>query len=271
ITTGLRGICCLEVWLQGAKSDLHSGTFGGSVANPIQVLAEMLVDCKDPKTGKVLIPGFYDKVRKPTAAQRRAWAAVPHSDEKHRKSVGAPALFGEKGFTTIERTGARPTFEVNGMWGGYIGEGVKTVLPSEAQAKISMRLVPDQDPDVIGKAAEKYLKSIAPPHVRIKVKIEGNRGTPIWVSTDSREMRVCEEAVKTVFGKPPVHILEGGSIPIVADFKKTLKKDTILLGFGLPDDNLHAPNEKFDMAMFERGMKTVAYFLDGLGKNEKLF
>ncbi|MCC6748259.1 MAG: dipeptidase [Deltaproteobacteria bacterium] len=267
ITTGLRGLASLEVTVQGAKGDLHSGSYGGSVANPIQVLAEILSACKHPKTGKVLIPGFYDQVRSLTKAERASLAKVPHSDDKHAKSVGAPAVFGEKAYTTLERIGARPTFEVNGIWGGYTGEGVKTVLPSQAHAKISMRLVADQDPEAIVALAEAHLKSLAPPHATVTVKRHKNLGWPVRVSTDFPAMRVAADAVKTVFGKEPAFTLEGGSIPVVADFKQVLGRETILLGFGLPDDNLHAPNEKFDLRMLDKGMKTVTHFLAGLGRS----
>ncbi|MCB9556190.1 MAG: dipeptidase [Deltaproteobacteria bacterium] len=264
ITVGLRGLTSVEVTVQGASGDLHSGTYGGSVANPIQVLCEMLVACKNPRTGKILIPGFYDDVRRLSAQDRRKLAEAPHDDEKFRSATGAPALFGEKGFSTIERIGARPTFEVNGIWGGYMGEGLKTVLPSQAHAKISMRLVPDQDPQSIAKATEAFLKEIAPPHVNVTVTRERNQGDAIWVDADFPAMQVARDAVRKVFGTAPHLTLEGGSIPIVANFKKVLRRDTILLGFGLPDDRLHAPNEKFDLRMLDRGMKTVAHLLNDL-------
>ncbi len=261
ITTGLRGLTCAEVRVVTAKGDLHSGTFGGSVANPNQVLAELLVGCKDPKSGKVKIPGFYEGVRRLTAKQRRSLAETPHDDARYAKSVGAPAVFGERGFTTLERGGARPTFEVNGMWGGYTGEGIKTVLPAEAFAKISMRLVADQNPTAVFKALKDHLQAIAPAHAKVTVKKLENDGQPVLVDPSFVGMKVAAEAVQKVFGREAIMALEGGSIPIVADFQTILKGKPLLLGFGLPDDNLHAPNEKFDLRMFSRGMKTVAHFL----------
>lgn len=266
ITTGLRGISCLEVTVQCAERDLHSGTFGGTVGNPIQVLAEMLSACKNAKTGKVNIPGFYDGVRKLSPAEKRSLKALPHSDRAHARSVGAPQVFGEKGYSTLERVGARPTFEINGIYGGYTGEGVKTVLPCEARAKISMRLVPDQDPTKLARNATAFIKKLAPPHARVSVKVEKNQGWPTRVDPNFSAMKSASDAVKQVFGKAPLYTLEGGSIPIVADFKKILKKETILLGFGLPDDNLHAPNEKFDLEMLDRGIKTIVCLMENLAK-----
>ncbi|MBW2732647.1 MAG: dipeptidase [Deltaproteobacteria bacterium] len=265
ITTSLRGLTCLEVKVRTASTDMHSGTYGGAIANANQVLAELLVQCKDPKTGKVKIPGFYDEVRKLTPAQRRGLKAIPHDDARYARSVGAREVFGERGFTSIERAGARPTFEVNGMWGGHIGEGIKTVLPAEAGAKISMRLVADQDPTVVAKRVKAHLLAIAPPHAKVSVRKLDNDGLPVMVAEDSPAMAVACEAVEKVFGVAPFLALEGGSIPIVADFKKVLGADPILLGFGLPDDNLHAPNEKFDLRMFDRGLATVAYFFELFG------
>jgi acetylornithine deacetylase/succinyl-diaminopimelate desuccinylase-like protein len=267
ITTGLRGLAAIEVTVQGAKKDLHSGTYGGSVANPIQVLAELLVACKDAKSGKVKIPGFYDAVRPLSAKEKRSMASVPFSERDFLKQTGAPALFGERGRSTLERVGSRPTFEVNGIWGGYIGEGVKTVLPSTAHAKISMRLVPDQDPVAIGKAVEAYLRQMAPDHVRVTVRHDRNRGYPTAVDPDFPAMKVAAAALKRVFGKEPVYTREGGSIPIVADFRRILGAEVILLGFGLPDDNLHAPNEKFDLRMLDKGIKAVAHLFHDLGQS----
>ncbi len=267
ITVGLRGLTALEVTVKSLKGDQHSGTYGGALANPCQVLAEMLVSCKDPKSGKVKIPGFYDDARKMSKKERVGLTKIPHDDGKFLRSVGGKALFGERGFTTLERLGARPTFEINGIWGGYTGEGVKTVLPSEAHAKISMRLVPFQNPDKVGRAAKAHLEAVAPDHVQVTVKREKNQGFASWIDPDFSGMKVASAAVKKAFGKEPVFTLEGGSIPIVAEFKKVLGSDTILLGFGLPDDNLHAPNEKFDLRMLDKGMKTVAHFFNGLGES----
>lgn len=262
VTTALRGLTCLEVNVKTSNGDQHSGTYGGTIANPLQVLSEIMVGCKDPKSGKIKIPGFYDNVRKLSAAQRKNLAQTPHDDQKYAKALGSPSVFGEKGFTTLERAGARPTFEINGMWGGYIGEGIKTVLPAEAHAKVSMRLVADQDPKTIFKKVREYILSLAPPHAKVSVKKLENDGLPVMVDPSFEGMKKVSQAVKKVFGKEPIMSLEGGSIPIVADFQKNLKAPAILLGFGLPDDNLHAPNEKFDLRMFERGCKTIATLFD---------
>ena len=262
ITCGLRGMVCAELTVRTAKGDQHSGTFGGTIANANQVLAELLVACKDPKSGKVKIPGFYDDVVRLSAKQKRSLAALPHDDALYAKGLGAPEVFGEKGFSTLERAGARPTFEVNGMSGGYTGDGMKTVLPCEAKAKLSMRLVANQRPREVFALLKAHLAAVAPPHAKVTVKKLENDGEATMVSLDSLAMKTATKAVETVFGKEPVFALEGGSIPIVADFRAVLGAEAILLGFGLPDDNLHAPNEKFDLRMLERGLKTVAYFLD---------
>lgn len=264
ITVGLRGMACLEFSVKTSGGDQHSGTFGGGIANPCQVIAEILAACKDAKTGKVKIPGFYDDVRKMSKKERDNLARIPFDEQAHLKETGALALFGEKGFTTTERTGARPTFEVNGVWGGYNGPGIKTVLPAVAHAKVSMRLVPFQDPDKVGAAAKAFIESLAPPHARVTVKLEQNKGFPSFVDPDFPAMRAAADAITKVFGKQPLFSLEGGSIPIVAEFKRILGRETILLGFGLPDDNLHAPNEKFDLRMLDKGMKTVAQLYENL-------
>ncbi|MCA9670140.1 MAG: dipeptidase [Myxococcales bacterium] len=269
ITVGLRGLAALQMTVRAAKSDLHSGTFGGGVANPLQVLAEILVGCKDPKSGKIKIPGFYDQVRKLGAADKKALALVPHDDAAWLKSTGAPALFGEAGFGTLARIGARPTFEINGMWGGYTGEGVKTVLPSEAHAKISMRLVPDQDPREIVKLAKAHIEAIAPDHVKVDVRIDKNMGSPSFVDPNFPAMAAAARAVERVFKKAPAFTREGGSIPIVADFERVLGRPTVLLGFGLPDDGLHAPNEKFDLRMFDKGVRTLACLIDELAAAQR--
>lgn len=260
ITVGLRGLACVMVSVRTAGKDLHSGVYGGAVANPIQVLAELLVACKDPTTGRVRIPGFYDDVRRVSAAVQEQLDAAEIDDAAYARAIGASALFGELGFTTRERAGARPTFEVNGIWGGYTGEGMKTVLPCEAHAKISMRLVADQDPSAITRAFARYLESVAPAHASVTVTELRDAALPTLVDPDFPEMRHAARAVREEFGKAPAYLLEGGSIPIVAEFARILGRRSILLGFGLPDDNLHAPNEKFDLQMFDRGLRTVARF-----------
>lgn len=258
ITAGLRGICCAEIVVQTAARDLHSGNWGGAVANPLQVLAELLVACKDPRSGKVRIPGFYDAVKPLPAHWRRALAETPHDDAAVARALGVPALFGERGHGTLARIGARPTFEVNGVAGGYAGEGIKTVLPCEARAKVSLRLVPDQRPAEVFAALERHLAACAPPHARVSVRALENSAPAVRLDASFPELDAARRAVTGVFGRAPLLTLEGGSVPIVAEFTRTLRRPTLLLGFGLPDDNLHAPNEKLDLAMFERGTRTVA-------------
>jgi acetylornithine deacetylase/succinyl-diaminopimelate desuccinylase-like protein len=262
ITYGLRGLTYLEVTVTSIKGDQHSGTFGGAVANPIQVLAEILVNCKDPKTSKVKIPGFYDDVVNLTKQDRVELAKIPHDDAKYARSLGAVKTFGEKGFTTNERTGARPTFEVNGIWGGHTGEGVKTVLPAKASAKVSMRLVANQNPDKIAKLFKDHVKNVAPDTVKVDVRMYENNGHAALTPLDAPGMKAAAAAIKKVYKKDPYFTREGGSIPVVADFQQLLGVETILLGFGLPDDNLHAPNEKFDIAQFRNGLLTSSAFLE---------
>ncbi|MDX9758186.1 MAG: dipeptidase [Bacteroidota bacterium] len=266
ITYGLRGLTYLEVSVTSLNGDQHSGTYGGGVANPIQVLAEMLVKCKDPVTSKVKIPGFYDDVLQLTKKDRIELAKIPHNDEVYAKRLGATKVFGEKGYTTIERTGARPTFEINGIWGGHTGAGVKTVLPASAHAKVSMRLVANQDPSKIAKLFIDYFKSIAPDTVKADVKLFDNNGHAALTPINSPGMKAAAAAIKKVYKKDPFYTREGGSIPVVADFQQLLGVDAILLGFGLPDDNLHAPNEKMDLSQFRAGMATTVYFFEEFAK-----
>lgn len=260
VTYGLRGLTYLEVTVTSAAGDMHSGTFGGAIANPIQVLAEILTKCKDPKTGKIKIPGFYDDVVPLTKAERSELSKLPHNDKKYLKEIGAKKTFGEKGYTTVERTGCRPTFEINGIWGGYTSPGVKTVLPAKAAAKVSMRLVANQSPDKIAKLFKKHIAKVAPDTAKVEVKLYDNNGHPALTPIDSDGMRAAAAAIKKVYKKAPYYTREGGSIPVVADFQHLLGVEAVLLGFGLPDDNLHAPNEKFDIIQFENGMETVAHF-----------
>ncbi len=262
ITYGLRGLTYLEITVTSAKGDLHSGTFGGSIANPIQTLAEILTKCKDAKTGKVTIPGFYDDVVKLTKKDRAELAKVPHNDKKYLKEIGAVAAWGEQGYSTVERTGSRPTFEVNGIWGGHTGAGVKTVLPAQAHAKVSMRLVANQNPSKIAKLFMAHVKNVAPKTVKVDVKLYDNNGHPALTPIDSKGMQAASAAIKKVYGKAPYYTREGGSIPVVADFQQILDVDAVLLGFGLPDDNLHAPNEKLDLRQFSNGLATVAQFFE---------
>jgi acetylornithine deacetylase/succinyl-diaminopimelate desuccinylase-like protein len=262
ITYGLRGLTYLELTVTSAAGDMHSGTFGGGVANPIQALAEILMKCKDPKTGKVLIPGFYDDVVPLGKKERAELAKLPHSDKKYLKEIGAVETFGEKGYTTVERTGCRPTFEINGIWGGHTGPGVKTVLPAKAHAKVSMRLVANQDPAKIAKLFIQHVKNVAPKTIHpVEVKLYDNNGYPALTPIDSIGMKAAAAAIKKVYKKEPYYTREGGSIPVVADFQHILGAEAVLLGFGLPDDNLHAPNEKFDIIQLTNGLKTAAHFL----------
>ena len=259
---GLRGLAYMEVEVTGSKSDLHSGSFGGSVHNPIQALSEMIAMLHD-KNGKVTVKGFYNEVRPLSKAERAAYKKLPWNDKKYAKDLGVKQLYGEKGFTTLERLWARPTLECNGIWGGYTGEGAKTVLPAKAFAKISMRLVPDQTSDKAAKLFEAHLKRIAPKTVDVKVKaLHG--GEPAITPIDSPGVRAAVAALEKGFGKKPLYQREGGSIPIVVQFKKILGLDTVLLGFGLPDENAHAPDEHINLDNFFGGIRTSIHFYNEL-------
>ncbi|MEN2280749.1 dipeptidase [Algoriphagus sp. SE2] len=258
ITVGLRGMAYMEVEVTGANRDLHSGTYGGAVANPINILCEMIASMKD-ENDHITIPGFYDKVAELTSEQRDRLNEAPFDLSEYKKKLKIADVQGEKGYTTIERVGIRPTLDVNGIWGGYIGEGAKTVLPSKASAKISMRLVPDQDWHEISQLFEKYFKSIAPDSVTVKVKAH-HGGAPAVVSDSSIGYQAAEKAMEETFGKRPIPTREGGSIPIVALFQKELETDPILFGFGLDTDALHSPNEHYGVANYFIGIETIAAF-----------
>jgi len=259
---GLRGLSYMQIDLVGPNHDLHSGSYGGSIHNPIQALAEIIAGLHD-RNGKVTIKGFYDDVRKVTAEERRAFRKLPWSDKKYAKSLGVKDLYGEKGYTTLERLWIRPTLECNGIWGGFTGDGAKTVIPSKASAKISMRLVPDQHPEKIASLFEKHIKSIVPKTVKVSVKnLHG--GEPAITPIDSPGVRAAVEALRKGFGKKPLYQREGGSIPIVVQFKKLLGIDTVLLGFGLPDENAHAPDEFLTLENFFGGIRTVVHFYNEL-------
>jgi len=262
ICYGLRGLAYLEVSVRGTARDLHSGVYGGAVINPANALVSMLASLKNAR-GRITVPEFYDRVRNLSAAERRAFAALPHSDSRFRKSIGAPDLFGERGFSTLERTWARPSFDINGIWGGFTGKGAKTVIGAEAHAKISMRLVPDQDPDEIGRIVASHLRKIAPKSVKVDVR-ELHGGLPWLAPTDHPALQAAGRALKRAFRKQPVFTREGGSIPIVAEFDRILKVPTVLMGLGLTDDNLHAPNEKFDLENFHRGVAAAAFLMEEL-------
>ena len=263
LCVGLRGLAYLQVDVVGTRRDLHSGTFGGSVINPANALVEMLATLKDSR-GKVRVKGFYDRVRRLSKSERAELAALPHNDKRFKSAIGAPELFGEAGYTTLERIGVRPTLDINGIWGGFQGEGAKTVIPAEAHAKISTRLVPDQRPKEIEKLIAKHLKAVAPPSV--KVKVTHLHGGDAWEApTDHPAVEAASRAVHRAFGKRPVFAREGGSIPIVSDFSRVLKAPCVLMGIGLNDDNLHAPNEKMDLANFYRGNEAAVYLFEELG------
>lgn len=262
ICYGLRGLAYMQIDLVGPNRDLHSGSYGGSVLNPIQALSEIIARLHD-KNGRVTIPGFYDDVRKLSAKERSAYKKLPWSDARYARDLGVRRLYGEKGFTTLERLWARPTLECNGIWGGFTGEGAKTVLPSRASAKISMRLVPDQSSAKAARLFERYVKASAPKGVQVTVRsLHG--GEPVITPIESAGVRAAVVALERGFGKKPFYQREGGSIPIVVQFKKLLKIDTVLLGFGLPDENAHAPDEFLHLPNFYGGIRTVAHFFEVL-------
>ena len=264
LCVGLRGMIYTEIEVRGARTDLHSGMYGGAAPNPFVALAQIIAKLKDDE-GKILIPGFYDKVAKPTADELKAWKALPFDEEHYRETeVGSVSLTGESGYSVLERTWARPTLDVHGMPGGFIGAGAKTVIPARALAKVSMRLVPDMTPTESFAKYKAYVESIVPKGVELQVRMI-HSGDPIVVSTDNSYVKAATEAMHEVFGKETVFVRGGGSIPIVGDFVRELKIPTVMMGFGLPDDNLHAPNEKFHLANFHRGIESIVRFLSGVG------
>ena len=258
ITTGLRGLAYWQVEVTGPNVDLHSGLFGGAVANPINVLSKMIAQTID-EDGRILIPGFYDDVVEVSEKERELMAKAPFSLEAYKQSLNIEEVSGEKGYTTNERTGIRPTFDVCGIWGGYTGEGAKTVLPSKAYAKISTRLVPNQDHKKIEKIFVDYFESIAPKSV--KVKAEYLHGGPSYVCPiDLPAYKAAEKAYKDVYGKEPVPVRSGGSIPIIATFEEVLGIKSVLMGFGLGSDAIHSPNENFPLEQFFNGIRTIPLF-----------
>uniref|UniRef100_A0A832I193 Dipeptidase n=1 Tax=Eiseniibacteriota bacterium TaxID=2212470 RepID=A0A832I193_UNCEI len=264
LTYALRGILYTQVEVVGPKSDLHSGHFGGAVMNPANALASIIARLHDAD-GRITVPGFYDAVRPVSDAERRMLAEAGFDEAGYLAEAGAPQPWGEKGWTTLERIAIRPTLDVNGMWSGYTGEGSKTVLPSFAAAKISMRLVPDQDPDALFPAFEAHVRALAPPSVTVTVKnLHG--GTP-WITDPGHPMLQCaRRALARAWSRPPAMMREGGSIPVMATFQHTHGLPAILMGFGLDDDNVHAPNEKFSLSSYFGGMKSVAYLYEELAK-----
>ncbi|HYT75133.1 MAG TPA: dipeptidase [Vicinamibacterales bacterium] len=264
ICYGLRGLVYFQIDLRGTKSDLHSGSFGGAVANPAFVLSNILAQMKD-RGGRVKVPGFYDAVRDLREEEREQWRKLPFNEKRYAKELGAPRLWGESGYSTLERVWARPTFEVNGILSGFTGEGAKTVIPAVAMAKVSMRLVPDQDPDRIAALFEEYVKKVAPKTVEVKVtRMHG--GKPWMTDFDNKYVQAAGRAIQKGFGKEPVFNREGGSIPVVATFQEILGLPSVLFGIGLPDENAHAPNEKLDLGNFHGGIIASAFLYDEIAK-----
>ncbi len=256
ICFGLRGLAYFQIDLRGSKTDLHSGQFGGPLANPAMVLAQVLNQMKD-RGGRVKVPGFYDDVEELSDAERAEFRKLPFNEKRFRKELGVPRLSGERGYTTLEQLSSRPTFEVNGLLSGFTGEGAKTVLPAVAMAKVSMRLVPHQDPDKIADLFEAYLRKIAPKTVELSVtRMHG--GKPWKTSLDNPYVQAAGRAIESSFGKAPLFTREGGSIPVVATFQEVLGLPSVLFGVGLPDDRIHAPNEKLDLGNFHNGILASA-------------
>lgn len=264
ICTGLRGIAYTEFTIRGAMADLHSGGFGGAIDNPAFALARLLVSMKDPRTGRILVDGFYDGVVEPSAEEKSGWAQLSDADTRFQEMTGVPRLFGEEGRTTLERIWSRPTLEINGIWGGFIGEGSMTVLPAVASAKVSMRLVENQDPDDIGKKLEAHIKKHLPPTVTLDRFRNLHGGLPWTTSLEHPAVKAALRALEKGFGRAPVPTREGGSIPIVHSFTKVLGAPAVLLGFGLPDEGAHGPDEHFDLGNFQGGIRTSAHLLEEL-------
>lgn len=258
LTVSLRGLAYMEVFVTGPNRDLHSGVYGGAVANPANILCDIIAKLHDEQR-HITVPGFYDEVIELTAEQRKQLNEAPYDEAKYKEEIGVHELLGEKGYTTLERTGIRPTMEVNGIQGGYIGEGAKTVLPAKASAKISMRLVPNQDPQKIAELFTDYVKSLAPPSVTIEVH---QHSTGMYSSTpvDSVEYKAAEKALQTSFGKAVIPAYEGGSVPIAPMFNAELGANTVFMGFGLNSDALHSPNENYGLFNYYKGIETIPYF-----------
>lgn len=258
LTTGLRGLAYWEVEVTGPNRDLHSGHFGGAVANPINVLCKLMADITDAD-GRITIPGFYDDVEEVSEAERQMIAQVPFDEAKYKAAIGVDALFGEKGYSTLERNSCRPSFDICGIWGGYTGEGSKTVLPSKAYAKVSTRLVPHQDHAKISALFEDYLRKVAPAYVKVKVT-PSHGGQGYVCPIDLPAYQAAEEAMAIAFGKRPLAVRRGGSIPIIATFEQVLGIKTILMGFGLEQNAIHSPNESCELDYFFKGIESVAEF-----------
>jgi len=264
LCVGLRGMVYTELEAKGAMTDLHSGLYGGAAPNPLEALARIISELKD-ENGRILIPGYYDRVEKPTEEELEAWRRLPFEEEHYRKTeIGSTVLTGEKEYSVLYRTWARPTLEVHGIAGGFTGPGAKTVIPARACVKISMRLVPDQRPDEIFKLYRDYVNSLVPAGIQLKVR-QIHTADPILIRTDNHFVQAAAEAMREVFGKDTVFMRSGGSIPVVADFEKALKVPSVMMGFGLPDDNLHAPNEKFHIPNFHSGIESIILWFQRLG------
>jgi acetylornithine deacetylase/succinyl-diaminopimelate desuccinylase-like protein len=268
LCVGLRGMIYTEIEARGAKTDLHSGMYGGAAPNPFVALAQIIAQLKD-SSGRILIPGFYDKVKAPSQDELKAWETLPFDEEHYRATeVGSPQLTGEPGFSVLERTWARPTLDVHGMPGGFTGAGAKTVIPAKAVAKVSMRLVPDMTPQESFAQYKSYVESLKPKGIELDIRLI-HSGDAIVIGTDNPYIEAATRAMKDVWGKDTVFVRGGGSIPIVGDFERHLKIPTVMMGFGLPDDQLHAPNEKFHIANFYRGIESIIAFFEELGGPSK--
>ena len=265
ITCGLRGLTYMEVEVTGPNKDLHSGLFGGAVANPANVLARLVASLTDDN-GRITIPGFYDKVRNLTDAERKAFNEAPFSLDDYKSALDIDDVAGESGFTTIERTGIRPSLDVNGIWGGYTEEGTKTVIPARASAKISMRLVPNQDFEEIAELFEKHFRAIAPKSVKVDVRFL-HGGAPYVAPTDMPAYKAAERAIEESFGKKPLPFYSGGSIPIISGFERILGIKSLLLGFGLAEDAIHSPNESYGLEQFDKGLRTIPLFYKYFAQN----
>lgn len=263
ITYGLRGLAYFELRVSGPAHDLHSGMFGGSVHNPAQALCELIAGMHD-RDGRITLPGFYDRVRPLDQAERRELARLPINDSFYLEQTGAPVLYGEADYTTVERVGGRPTLEVNGLLSGFTGEGTKTVLPAHAMAKISMRLVPDQDPYEVERQLRRYLEEYAPGTIRWELLLHS--ASPASISNiHLPAVTALAQALEDTWGKPPIYKREGGSVPVVAQMQSILGIESVITGFGLPDDNLHAPNEKLHLPTYFKGIEVFIRYLDLLG------
>ena len=260
VTVGLRGLAYMEVELVGPVKDLHSGVYGGAVANPINILCDMISSLQD-ENNHITIPGFYDDVLVVSDEERVMMNKAPFNLDDYKKELVIDDIHGEAGYTTLERTSIRPTLDVNGIWGGYIGEGAKTVLPSKANAKISMRLVPNQDPDTISKMFQDHFNAIAPNSVKVTVTAH-HGGLPVVTPTDTHEYLAASKAMEKTFNNIPIPVRSGGSIPIIALFEQVLGVKSVMLGFGLASDDIHSPNEHFGLFNFYKGIETIPYFYD---------